>query len=309
MKKSLFGLLIIFVLTACSNVGRTDSENYEVIGGEIAESATIDSSQPISDIYDPIEIAEILVRQEMEKRQIDPNNWKITEVGISFDRMIDNIADYDKPVGKMRVVWVTGNVSGINDVGNIDLELYKLDGDNVWYIDEHWGVLRDIEVAEMPIVDESNYQLSTSEELPFNDSNVDEQEFNNQETEDDKDTSEYFAELEQRYLDSMYEHFNDIGLIEYLNGGNFNVKDVEVFENPPAISDRREYTYYLEGTLTSDFNALTENEQFDILSRLNFGSYEFYEGHQFDVKSLELSNGSDIYIRTSSSLEKNGESF
>ncbi|MGP4066384.1 hypothetical protein ACTWPF_15880 [Oceanobacillus sp. M65] len=131
----------------------------------------------------------------------------------------------------------------------------------------------------------------------------------NQEIIDDKETSDYFKELEQRYLDFMYDHFTENGLIKYLDGGNFNIQDVEVFEDTPAILDRREYTYYLEGKLTSDFNSLTENEQFDILSRLNFGNYEFYEGHQFDVESLELSNGSDTFIKTSSSLEKNGETF
>ncbi|MEC5423857.1 hypothetical protein QGM71_10180 [Virgibacillus sp. C22-A2] len=286
----------------------TSNDEEQVLHEEVMKNESIDSSQPISDRYEPIEIAEILVEQEMAKRQIDPDDWEITEIEISSDNIIDNIADYDKPVGKMRVVWVTGYVSGIGDVGNIDLELYKLDGDTVWYIDKHWGVLRDIEVPEMPSVDESNYQLSTSDQISIGDNDLDESEVNSQEIDDDE-TSEYFAGLEERYLSSLYEHFEQIGLINYLEGGKFYIKDTEVFQTPAAISDRREYTYYLDGTLTTDFGALTENEQYELLTKINFGEFEFYEGHMFDVDSIELISGTDVLTRTTNSLDKNGERF
>jgi hypothetical protein len=317
MKKSLFCLTvfaILFLITACSNIDQNNFEDAEVTSDEFTENETIDSSQPISDMYDPIEIAKILVEQEMTKRQIDPNNWEITEIEISSDHMIENIADYGKPVGKMRVVWVTGYVSGTEDVGNIDLELYKLEGDNVWYIDQHWGVLRAIEVPEMPTVDESSYQLSTSDKLPTDNNSLDESEMNNQEIEDDNETSEYFGGLEERFLNSMYEHFEDIGLIKYLEGGKFYIKDTEVIQTPSSISDTREYTYYLDGTLTTDFDALTENEQHELLTKINFGEVEFYEGHLFEVESIELVNGTDIFTRysgsrTTNKIEKNGEMF
>lgn len=287
----------------------TSNNEKQVFHEERINNESIDSSQPISNIYEPIEIAEILVEQEMVKRQVDPNDWEITEIEISSDSIIDNIADYDKPVGRMRVVWVTGYVSGTGDVGNIDLELYKLDGDNVWYIDRHWGVLRDIEVPEMPSVDESNYQLSTSDEIFTEDNSLDKSKVNSQKIEDDVETSKYFAELEERYLNSLYEQFEQIGLIKYLEDGQIYIKDTDVFQVPAAISDRREYTYYLSGSLTYDFNTLTENEQFELLDKVNLSEYQFYDGHQFDVASLNLTNDSDTYTLTSSTLNKNGESF
>ncbi|MUK87773.1 hypothetical protein GMD78_05070 [Ornithinibacillus sp. L9] len=88
-----------------------------------------------------------------------------------------------------------------------------------------------------------------------------------------------------------------------------NVKEyLNVFESP-AYPFSRQYTFYLEGMLTNDFNTLKENQQFELLERTNFGQYQFYDGHQFDVVSLNLTSDSDTYTITSSSLDKNGESF
>lgn len=62
--------------------------------------------------------------------------------------------------------------------------------------------------------------------------------------------------------------------------------------------------------MNNDFNTLTESEQFDLLSSINIVEYfEYYEGHQFSVNSIELSNESDVFFVSSGSLEKNGESF
>lgn len=131
----------LFLFAACGSNDQNNPESSALTDDDTAELETIDSSEPISDQYDPIEIARILVAQEMEKQQVAPTDWEITEIDIYSYEQIDNIADYDKPVGEMRVVWVTGDVHGAETVSNIDLKLYKLDGDDVWYISEHWGVL------------------------------------------------------------------------------------------------------------------------------------------------------------------------
>lgn len=304
------GSLLITIMSNNTNEKAVSAKIGEQMPQEEnIEDEYIDSSQPISGAYEPKEIARVLVNQEMEKREMDAGDWEITELEIYSDKTIDNLADYSKPVGKMRVVWVTGYVSGINDVGNIDLELYKLEGDDVWYIDNHWGVLRAIDVPEMPKVDESSYQLSTSDQLPTGGNSGDEPEWNDQTIEDDQETSEYFAGLEERFFNYLYEHFEEIGLINYLEDEKFYIEDTKMFQTPPAISDRREYTYYLSGNLTNDFTALQEEKQYELLSNIYFGESQFYEGHMFDVISIDLTIGPDLFTRNVNTVEKNGERF
>lgn len=310
MKKHLFyiPLLTLLLLAACDDNSKASSDNFEVVN----DYETIDSSQPITDEYDPIEIAEILVTQELDKQGYDPKDWEISEIEIYFNKTVDNVADYDKPVGPMRIVWVTGLVSGINDTNNIDLELYKLEDDNVWYIDQHLGVLRNIAVPEMPKVDESNYELSTSDTIPTE--SQEEVKETNDDVNVDSEVSEYYAKFEEQFLNSLFDHFEDIGLLQYFEGGKFYIKDTEIFQTLPTIEGRREYVYFLDATLTNDFELLTEQEQYELLSSIDIANSEFYEGNMFDVESIELIGDSDVFTRYSGSrtanlIEKNGEAF
>ncbi|MFD1019578.1 hypothetical protein [Thalassobacillus hwangdonensis] len=123
---------------------------------------------------EPQKITRKLVEQEMAKQE-GLASWKIVQNAITSDKVVNNIADYDKPVGDKRVVWVDGTVEATtSEKGNtanvgFTLELYQMVGDTEWYIDEHWGVLRALVVTEKPEVDESQFDLSDSAELPFGD--------------------------------------------------------------------------------------------------------------------------------------------
>lgn len=115
-------------------------------------------------------------------------------------------------------------------------------------------------------------------------------------------------ELDRWYMELMNLHFEDVGLLKYIEGGAVTAADIK--KVPSSInSDTFVYTYFLEGVLTEDFNGLTENEQFKLLDSVEVGSYEFYWGHQFDVGNLTLTNDSDTYTITYESLTKNGENY
>lgn len=53
----------------------------------------------------------------------------------------------------------------------------------------------------------------------------------------------------------------------------------------------------------------TDKEQFDPLGRVNVGTYEFYQWHQFSVESMKLTSEKDIFTLTSSERNKNGKIF
>lgn len=107
----------------------------------------------------------------------------------------------------------------------------------------------------MSSVGESNYELSTSDKIFTEENSLDGLKVNNQEIKGDNETSEYFAGLEERYLKSMYEQFEQIGLLKYLKDEKIYIKDTEVFQNPLAISDLREYKYYLEESFDKHLKA------------------------------------------------------
>lgn len=118
---------------------------------------------------EPQKIARKLVKQEMSK-QVELKKWEITENIVTSDKNVHNISDYEKPVGDMRIVWISGNVKATSDndnTGNVgyELELYQIKYDNKWYIGNHWGVLIDLEVTEKPVVNEDERYLSDNEEM------------------------------------------------------------------------------------------------------------------------------------------------
>ncbi|MFZ3578293.1 hypothetical protein [Virgibacillus sp. DJP39] len=125
----------------------------------------------VSTETEPLKIARELVEKEMSK-QVGLKSWEITKNNVTSDQYINNISDYDKPVGDKRIVWIEGYVKATaaddGSTGSVgyNLELYQMKGDNKWYIGKHWGVLDDIEVIEKPVVNEAGLELSDSEELP-----------------------------------------------------------------------------------------------------------------------------------------------
>ncbi|HLS67649.1 MAG TPA: hypothetical protein VK029_11715 [Pseudogracilibacillus sp.] len=142
---------------------RSDHEETETTQDINKHDLYIDPSEPISIEYDPIDIAKALVKQEMQKYETDSDNWEIATIEITRDEIIDNVSDYDKPAGDIHIVWINGEIESddgelIFEVGgkNFDLELYKRRNDKYWYIDEHWGILRDITTTDMPDVTEQN---------------------------------------------------------------------------------------------------------------------------------------------------------
>lgn len=305
MKKSLFWFSILTCLSftsACGVVSRADSGTYNDTTTESLYSKTLDNSQPISDVYEPLEITEILIRQE-----IGHDDWELTELEIDKDITINNSSDYDKPVGNMRVVWVTGYVKNKDSSLNADLELYKLEGDNVWYIGKHWGILKSIVTPEPPIVDESNYELSEDVELFQSDINTEESEDSIVESEEKyTETDEQFIELEDHFLSVLNEHFEIGGLFQYLEDGEIFVKDTGMKQ----VQNHREYSFDLKGVLTNEFNDLSLVDQYELLSASSYGIAEFYEGNMFLLGNIELTIGSDLYIVESSSyILKNEELF
>lgn len=132
---------------------------------ELQEIATVNNET------EPQNIARKLVEEEMAV-QIGLEKWVIEENNVTSDEIVNNPADYDKPAGNKRIVWVAGNVKGTADdgtTGNVGytLELYQMEGDDTWYIGEHWGILSNLKVTEKPIVEEDEKYFSNSEEIPF----------------------------------------------------------------------------------------------------------------------------------------------
>ncbi|WP_226671160.1 hypothetical protein [Metabacillus litoralis] len=135
------------------------------------ENSNEKEAEVVNDEIEPQKIARNLVKQEMAK-QVGLKSWEITENKVTSDQIVNNIADYDKPVGDKRIVWVSGNVKATSEddiTGNVgyELELYQMKDDDKWYIGKHMGVLIDLEVTEKPLVEEDEKYFSNSEELPF----------------------------------------------------------------------------------------------------------------------------------------------
>lgn len=139
----------------------SNSEGEAVNDGDLA--AGIDETEPQK-------IARELVEQEMSI-QVGLKSWEITENVMTSDQYVYNIADYDKPIGDMRKVWIEGFVKATaaedGSTGSIgyNLELYQMKGDHKWYIGEHWGVLANLEVTEEPDVEEDERFFSNSEDI------------------------------------------------------------------------------------------------------------------------------------------------
>ncbi|WP_112182027.1 MULTISPECIES: hypothetical protein [Paraliobacillus] len=165
--------------------------SVEVEESEVSEQ----NSEPIGNETDPLKIAMNLVEQEMSK-QVGLKEWEITENYITSDEIVDNIADYDKPVGEMRKLWVSGNVKatatdeegGATGDFGYELQLYQMKDDPTWYIGEHYGVLIGLIVTEKPEVDETGMELSDSEELPTSNVPMDSDET----VEYDQETEDYY---------------------------------------------------------------------------------------------------------------------
>ncbi|WP_404335614.1 hypothetical protein [Planococcus rifietoensis] len=118
----------------------------------VNDEAESEEIATVNNETEPQKIARELVEEEMTA-QIGLKEWEIEENIITSDKIVNNPADYDKPAGNKRIVWVDGNV--------------KATADDSWYIGRHWGILVNLEVTEKPIVEEDEKYFSDSEEIPF----------------------------------------------------------------------------------------------------------------------------------------------
>ncbi|WNF37199.1 hypothetical protein RJD24_01705 [Bacillaceae bacterium IKA-2] len=147
-----------------------ESKGEEVL--TLTEEATSEGEDysEISNETEMQKIARELVGKEMSK-QVGLKEWSIIENKVTSDNYVFNIADYEKPVGDMRKVWIEGYVKATSaddgSTGNVgyNLELYQMKDDSKWYIGKHWGVLSHLEVTEEPVVFEDKRFLSDSAEL------------------------------------------------------------------------------------------------------------------------------------------------
>ena len=126
---------------------------------------------------DPLVIARLLVEHEMAK-QVGLSSWEITNNRITSDTNVFNVADYDKPMGDMRKVWIEGNVKATaaddGTTGNVGftLELYQMrEQDPNWYVGNHWGVLIALPVTKQPNYVEDERYFSNSGELIIDEEN------------------------------------------------------------------------------------------------------------------------------------------
>lgn len=117
-------------------------------------------------------------------------------------------------------------------------------------------------------------------------------------------------ELNRWYMELIHLHLDEIGLLKYIEGGKLNVANIETVESQ-LNPDTFEFTYYLEGRLTNEFNTLTDNEQLDLLDGFVYTNrLEYYWGHKFDTMTFNLTSNSDTYtIQYNEPVLKNGESF
>ncbi|WP_142830231.1 hypothetical protein [Planococcus soli] len=146
-----------------------EAEPEEIV--TVNDEAESEEIATVNNETEPQKIARELVEEEMTA-QIGLKEWEIEENIITSDKIVNNPADYDKPAGNKRIVWVDGNVKATADdgtTGNLgyNLELYQMEGDDSWYIGRHWGILVNLEVTEKPIVEEDEKYFSDSEEIPF----------------------------------------------------------------------------------------------------------------------------------------------
>lgn len=158
---------IIFLSVGIGFIVSTDKEKVvnEVSKEEVLTLAEVPNSKGEGAIEGNLvvdnetelqKIARKLVEQEMSK-QVDLKEWEITENKVTSDNNVNNISDYDKPEGDMRIVWIAGYVKAISDdgiTGNVGytLELYQIKDDINWYIGNHWGILADLVVTDKPAI-------------------------------------------------------------------------------------------------------------------------------------------------------------
>jgi hypothetical protein len=141
------------LLDMVSNEEVPPADSGSTKSGESSESI----ETPQSNENEMQKIARNLVEQEMGK-QVGLSEWEITRNEMTSDQEVYNIADYDKPEGEMRKVWISGNVRATSSdgvTGNVgyELELYQMNHDEKWYIGNHWGVLIDLDEPDKPVVE------------------------------------------------------------------------------------------------------------------------------------------------------------
>ncbi|MBM7604851.1 Na+-transporting methylmalonyl-CoA/oxaloacetate decarboxylase gamma subunit [Metabacillus crassostreae] len=180
ISKGMVALLLTGFVFIIAGIGLMLPNLKEKITSEVPKEVSVDTTiensnhneaEVVNNEIEPQRIARNLVKIEMAK-QVGLKNWEITENRVTSDQIVNNIADYDKPVGDKRIVWVSGNVKATSEdgiTGNVgyELELYQMKDDDKWYIGKHMGVLIDLEVTEKPLVEEDEKYFSNSEELPI----------------------------------------------------------------------------------------------------------------------------------------------
>lgn len=297
MKRILYNSLIIviaFIISACGQ-----SDDPEAIGEKVSDE-TIDSSEPISDDYSPEEIAHILVRQVLKQEALDSSQWDMLENEVYAKYKYTNVINDDKPYGDIQIVWVIGKVQttvdGKEQEKSFELELYKQDTEESWYIGAHEGILQSIDIPEMPQTDQPEERYV----YPYE---------NSHEAVDNPD-EQYFQDLEAKYLQYVYDHFVDVGLMEYMEDEQFTISKVEVDKQSSSSNATREYHYYIDASLDETFATLAEVEQYDILAEITVADYfQYYEGHRFSVPIIQLFTERDLYLIASRIVSKNDKNL
>lgn len=129
-------------------------------------------------------------------------------------------------------------------------------------------------------------------------------------TKEEQNVNQDQDKLKNEYLGMVRQHFKKIGLLNYLEGEKVKVADWSAVDTSTDQSQSQfEYTLFLEGKLSNDFETLTENEKFKLLDSVDFGSWEYLNGNGFNVKTLSLKSGTNVYSITDHTLEKNGEKY
>lgn len=136
------------------------------------------------------------------------------------------------------------------------------------------------------------------------------------------------GEVKRKYMSSVMKDlslddlpFASSTLSDYIKDKNLMIKDVENVESDGSDAV---YDLVLEGELTGDFEKLTEEERYDVLTAyseaLDSSSYSYSDDDYItcgnssvcSAETLILKSGSDtyeIYPKNYSSIEKNGEEY
>lgn len=247
-----------------------------------------------------------IIEQELEA-DTTLKDWKIINNEVDSENTFNNMLDSEKAQGEMRSVWITGKVeitysNDLSTVENYSIELYQMiDGDGKWYIGNRYGFLVGLEVTETPPLS-GNETYSDDETL---DGQAPEDKVSK--VYDEAQVNE--EELDRWYMELMNLKFNDTQLLNYIDGGEVYAANIEV--NKIEGQTNNHYAYILEGNLTSKFNTLTVNEQYDLLNSIGtpISVYDYYMGQAFDTEKVQLINGSDIYTITLYDIKKNDEPF